>query len=74
MQEDGQLFSPCKCTGSMKYVHTSCLQNWRFILEYFLRTYLSREASVNTLNYWECPTCKYKYNLNRPVIASILQV
>lgn len=23
------LFSPCKCTGSMKYVHKSCLNQWR---------------------------------------------
>lgn len=22
------LFSPCKCTGSCKYIHLTCLQNW----------------------------------------------
>ena len=26
---DDELFSPCRCTGSSKYVHISCLNKWR---------------------------------------------
>jgi len=26
--EEGPLFSPCQCTGSMKYVHMTCLRRW----------------------------------------------
>ncbi|KAM0786584.1 hypothetical protein ACM66B_002040 [Microbotryomycetes sp. NB124-2] len=26
--EDGPLFWPCQCSGSMKYVHESCLNDW----------------------------------------------
>ena len=27
------LISPCRCSGSSKYVHIQCLQNWRRVLE-----------------------------------------
>lgn len=26
--EDEILFSPCKCSGSIKYVHQGCLVSW----------------------------------------------
>lgn len=26
--EDNFLFSPCKCSGSCKYIHLNCLKNW----------------------------------------------
>ncbi|KAF2668273.1 hypothetical protein BT63DRAFT_414290 [Microthyrium microscopicum] len=51
--ESGRLISPCKCRGSSRYVHENCLQQWR----------LSNPQS--TRNYFECPTCKYKYRLGR---------
>ncbi|KAI8608035.1 hypothetical protein BC830DRAFT_1086506, partial [Chytriomyces sp. MP71] len=29
-EEDlGRLISPCKCKGSMKYVHLNCINEWR---------------------------------------------
>ncbi|KAI3617096.1 hypothetical protein CBS9595_003005 [Malassezia furfur] len=27
--EDDRLLSPCRCSGTMKYVHASCLDRWR---------------------------------------------
>lgn len=27
-KEDGQLFTPCKCSGSIRFVHESCLTEW----------------------------------------------
>lgn len=26
---DGELISPCNCSGTLKYIHTECLQKWR---------------------------------------------
>lgn len=44
--------SPCKCRGSQKYVHEGCLRAWRM-------------ASPSNRNLWECPTCKFQYQLQR---------
>jgi hypothetical protein len=51
---DGRLISPCKCKGSSRYVHEGCLQAWR----HANKDYAQR-------NYWECPTCGFKYHLTR---------
>jgi len=50
-EETGKLFSPCKCKGSMRYVHVACLNHWRQV---------STEK-----NYYQCPQCLYKYNIQR---------
>ncbi|KAG8864932.1 hypothetical protein FRB96_003519 [Tulasnella sp. 330] len=50
--ELGRLFRPCRCRGSMKYVHVSCLNEWR-------------KAAQSSTSYWACDQCKYKYNLAR---------
>lgn len=51
--EDGRLLRPCKCKGSAKYVHEGCLQAWRL-------------ADPNSKrNFWQCPTCGFKYRLDR---------
>lgn len=47
-EEGGQLFQPCLCNGSQKYVHVTCLHQWR-------KT--SSNASMR------CPTCQYQYNI-----------
>ena len=26
--DHGELYSPCKCDGSIKYIHEECLLNW----------------------------------------------
>ena len=56
---DGQLFSPCKCKGSMKYVHKTCLDTWR-------------STAVKRASYYECDTCKYRYNLRRVSASNFL--
>jgi len=53
-RESGRLIRPCKCKGSQSYVHEGCLQNWRHA-----------DPSYGRRNYFECPTCKYAYRLER---------
>ncbi|PBP21962.1 RING finger domain-containing protein, partial [Diplocarpon rosae] len=50
----GRLIRPCKCRGSQQYVHEGCLQEWRH-----------SDPSHARRIYWECPTCKYQYRLER---------
>ncbi|KAK3650362.1 hypothetical protein LTR56_006338 [Elasticomyces elasticus] len=51
--DGGRLLRPCHCKGSQKYVHTDCLTAWRL------------QDPLQKRNYWECPTCRYKYRLSR---------
>jgi len=50
----GRLIRPCKCRGSQKYVHEGCLQTWRHA-----------DPAYGQRNFWECPTCKFRYRLER---------
>jgi RING-variant domain len=50
----GRLIRPCKCKGSSRYVHEGCLQAWR---------HADRRYSRRT--FWECPTCGFRYKLER---------
>lgn len=50
--EDGRLICPCNCKGSIKWVHETCLQEWRY-------------QSANTDNYWKCRTCGFRYQFER---------
>ncbi|KAL1647425.1 hypothetical protein SLS58_002754 [Diplodia intermedia] len=52
--EEGRLISPCKCKGSSRYVHEGCLQSWRHA-----------DPSYGRRNYWQCPTCGFRYHLER---------
>lgn len=52
-EEDGRLLCPCRCRGSQKYVHEACLNAWR------------HADPTQKRNYWECPTCRYRYRLQR---------
>jgi hypothetical protein len=52
--ESGRLIRPCKCTGSSRYVHEGCLQAWRHA-----------DPAYKKRNFWECPTCKFRYRLER---------
>nr|POE54185.1 e3 ubiquitin-protein ligase march4 [Quercus suber] len=51
--DGGRLLRPCRCKGSQKYVHEECLQAWRL------------QDPLEKRNYWQCPTCLYKYKLQR---------
>lgn len=50
----GRLIRPCKCRGSQQYVHEGCLQEWRHA-----------DPSYGRRTYFECPTCKFQYRLER---------
>jgi hypothetical protein len=54
----GKLISPCKCKGSLQYVHIGCLEQWR-------HSDVRAEAS------YRCEVCKYEYRFYRPRIAKI---
>lgn len=56
----GRLFSPCYCSGSIKYVHVECLEKWRTL-------------SQNPASVVRCDSCKYEYNVRRPALAKLLQ-
>ncbi|KAH8174879.1 RING-variant domain-containing protein [Sarocladium implicatum] len=56
----GRLLCPCKCKGSQKYVHEGCLNAWRYADPH------------GTRNYWQCPTCKFTYQMRRLRWAGIL--
>jgi len=56
----GRLFAPCICKGSMKYVHTKCLNEWRAL-------------ATGTKNFYECPQCKFKYKIERTPLANFFE-
>eukprot|EP00966_Prymnesium_polylepis_P160215 3704075-Prymnesium_polylepis.1 len=58
--EAGRLFSPCRCSGTMKFVHVSCLNEWR-------------AASVNPRSFYTCDQCGYSYRTQRSRVAEMLQ-
>ena len=56
--QENPLISPCKCTGTMMYIHLNCLQEW-------LKSKLTIKQQVNTVSYtwkdFECELCKEKF-------------
>ncbi|KAI9930207.1 hypothetical protein ASPWEDRAFT_35499 [Aspergillus wentii DTO 134E9] len=52
--ESGRLLRPCMCKGSSRFVHEGCLQTWRHA-----------DPAYGKRNYWQCPTCKFQYRLER---------
>jgi hypothetical protein len=54
----GRLISPCRCRGTMKFVHLQCLNSWRY-------------ASPNRRSVYQCDQCGYKYHFNRTQYAAI---
>jgi len=53
-EDGGRLLRPCKCKGTAKYVHEGCLQSWRHA-----------DPGYAKRNYYECPTCGFRYRLQR---------
>ncbi|GAB5368869.1 hypothetical protein AAMO2058_001356700 [Amorphochlora amoebiformis] len=58
-RDEGQMFSPCLCRGSMQVVHVSCLNEWR-------------RSSANPRSYYRCEQCHYEYQLRRAWFAELL--
>jgi len=55
---DNPLFAPCKCSGSMRYIHHGCLQTW------FANKRIMKVSSIVTTYFWknlECELCKTAY-------------
>lgn len=53
------VIAPCKCSGTQKYVHRTCLESWR-------------EVNKNNHLYSECQLCKFKYrNQSTPLLNYI---
>jgi len=44
------MIDPCACSGSLKWVHRQCLDQWRV-------------SSPNPEAFWSCQTCKTKYDI-----------
>lgn len=59
--ENGRLLRPCKCKGSSKYVHEVCLQAWRHA-----------DPSYGRRNFYNCPTCGFKYRISRLGIGNMI--
>lgn len=58
--EYDSLIAPCKCIGSMRHVHTSCLNEWR-------------TQSANPQSYFRCDQCQYVYLTERTPLADWLE-
>ncbi len=59
-EEAGRLLAPCRCRGSVRYVHASCLNEWR-------------AASVNPRSFYACEQCGFRYRTERAPLAAWLQ-
>ena len=54
----GRLISPCLCSGSMRYVHVGCIQQWR-------------GTGRNKKAFMECTQCGFRYRLRRTRILGL---
>uniref|UniRef100_A0A0G4FQ14 RING-CH-type domain-containing protein n=1 Tax=Chromera velia CCMP2878 TaxID=1169474 RepID=A0A0G4FQ14_9ALVE len=48
-EEEGELIHPCKCSGSVKFVHRTCLDQWRSC------------TSINPQNMTRCEMCHHTF-------------
>jgi len=60
-EDNDPLISPCNCTGSVKYVHLKCMQNW-------VKSKLNMQENTNIVTiFWrnlQCELCKTKLPIN----------
>ena len=52
-----RLIKPCKCSGTVKYVHKDCLNKWR---------------ATSAFAYTTCNMCHYHYKIRSPLISKFL--
>lgn len=56
---EDRLISPCKCRGTSKWIHLSCLTQWRL-------------RSRNNKSFYQCDQCHYRYSFRRTQFAEVL--
>lgn len=56
---ENRLISPCRCAGSMKYVHIGCLNRWR-------------ATAPTARSRFTCDQCGYAYRVRRTALAAFL--
>lgn len=49
---ENKLFRPCLCRGTQAFVHEECLNQWRL-------------TTHNSSSFYACPTCGYRYRIDR---------
>jgi len=57
-EKDNPLITPCKCSGSMKFIHHACLKQW------FHGKRVMKQSPIVTTYFWknlECELCKHPY-------------
>lgn len=54
--DESNFIIPCNCSGTMKYVHKNCLNQWRNSVDY------NPIRSIDKERYTTCGTCKEEYN------------
>lgn len=59
-KSDGRFISPCRCNGTMKYVHDHCLQQWRM-------------SSKNPNSFFQCDQCKHNYSFRKSWLIDLLK-
>ncbi len=71
------LINPCKCSGTMKYIHLQCLKQWYKILIFRLHSKINiKENSHLTIYSFpsiECELCKSLIPGNQPIKDRINQ-
>ena len=58
--EDNPLVQPCICSGSMKYIHLSCLKQW-ISTRSCIKLDTTEDCSIFLIKPVECELCKTKY-------------
>jgi len=54
-ESDEEMIAPCMCSGSIKYVHRSCLNQWRAV-------------SHNSESFYNCDVCKFEYVIKTKLV------
>jgi|EP01049_Picozoa_sp_SAG25_P006886 hypothetical protein len=54
--EEGRLFRPCMCRGTMAWVHVECLDRWRHV-------------SQNSSSFYQCDQCHFRYRFGKVFTA-----
>lgn len=58
--EQGKLFSPCHCRGTMRFIHEGCLETWR-------------RMSANASSTFKCDQCSYFYRVRHTGLANFVR-